>query len=122
MKIVEFDTVCCICGTKLHEFGCNPAPIVQREGARCCTECDREYVIPARCGMKVKIPQKSRKIENNEFEKQCCICGCQVEGIGHNPSPVIKRKGAVCCNMCDANVVLPARLKEMRAKDRAKHK
>ena len=57
--------------------------------------------------------------KNYEFERECCICGYEVEGIGHNPYPVIKRKGAVCCNWCDSTIVIPARFAEMRAIGRA---
>lgn len=46
-----------------------------------------------------------------KFDKSCCFCGREVEGIGNNPWPVIKRKSAACCNWCDMNIVLVARLR-----------
>ena len=38
----------------------------------------------------------------------CCICGKKAEGFGNNPQP-IKDKGR-CCDTCNAEVVIPARL------------
>ena len=38
----------------------------------------------------------------------CCICGKKAEGYGNNPQPV-KDKGR-CCDACNAEVVIPARL------------
>lgn len=48
---------------------------------------------------------------------ECCICGEPVEGFGHNPFPL---KGEACCSFCDANVVLPARIKWMFEIDKQK--
>ena len=53
-----------------------------------------------------------------EFEKICCICGCELEGFGNNPDPIVRREGAVCCNWCDNTVVIPARIAQMRERDR----
>lgn len=39
---------------------------------------------------------------------KCCICGKRFVGYGNNPRPV-KRSG-VCCDDCNRNVVIPARL------------
>lgn len=41
--------VCCICGVLIRdEWGNNPSPVNDEEGAKCCDVCDRDYVIPAR--------------------------------------------------------------------------
>lgn len=40
--------------------------------------------------------------------KKCCICGKQIKGFGNNPTPV--RANGVCCNVCNLNKVIPARL------------
>ena len=46
------------------------------------------------------------------FEYQtCCICGREFEGMGNNPEPV-KHEG-VCCDDCNAEVVIPARIEQM---------
>jgi len=57
--------------------------------------------------------EKSMK-KDFEFETTCCICGCEVYGIGKNPWPLVKREGAVCCSWCDSTVVIPARLKQFK--------
>lgn len=46
--------ICCICGKKFEGWGNNPDPVTDENGnlfpvdARCCDECNDEYVIPAR--------------------------------------------------------------------------
>lgn len=40
----------------------------------------------------------------------CCICGKEVEGFGNNPYPVNKEEDARCCDVCNATVVIPARI------------
>ena len=42
-------------------------------------------------------------------KKKCCICGCEFEGFGNNPWPV--KGNGVCCDICNNNVVLQARLR-----------
>ncbi len=37
----------------------------------------------------------------------CCICGCDIEGYGNNAAPV---KDGRCCDKCNIEVVVPARL------------
>ena len=42
---------CCLCAHDLdNEWGNNPAPVVNTEGAKCCNECNDMFVIPARLG------------------------------------------------------------------------
>ena len=43
-----------------------------------------------------------------EEKKVCCICGKEFTGWGKNPWP-IKQKGE-CCNECNADKVIPARI------------
>ena len=45
-----------------------------------------------------------------ELKHTCCICGHQFIGDGNNPSPVKHHDGDVCCDECNANVVIPLRL------------
>lgn len=43
--------ICCICGKEYNGHGNNPYPIgwdIYSEDDRCCDECNRKYVIPAR--------------------------------------------------------------------------
>ena len=51
--------------------------------------------------------------EELEDEHKCCICGEPIEGHGNNPSPA-KAEGA-CCDKCNAEVVIPARIEKMKA-------
>lgn len=39
---------------------------------------------------------------------KCCICGKRFVGYGNNPRPV--KWSGVCCDDCNRNVVIPARL------------
>ena len=41
---------------------------------------------------------------------KCVICGNEYEGMGNNPTP-IKEHGK-CCDECNENYVLPARIKK----------
>jgi len=41
---------------------------------------------------------------------KCCFCGSAYDFYGNNPDPVDTRKGARCCDACNANIVIPARL------------
>jgi DNA-directed RNA polymerase subunit RPC12/RpoP len=43
---------------------------------------------------------------------KCIICGKEFEGYGNNPWPV-KAKGR-CCDECNLNFVIPARLKMVK--------
>jgi DNA-directed RNA polymerase subunit RPC12/RpoP len=43
---------------------------------------------------------------------KCVICGKEFEGYGNNPWPV-KSRGR-CCDECNLNVVIPARLKMVK--------
>lgn len=50
--------------------------------------------------------------EELEDEHKCCICGEPIEGYGNNPFPV-KTEGD-CCDKCNAEVVIPARIEKMK--------
>ena len=43
-----------------------------------------------------------------EEKKVCCICGKEFAGFGNNPWP-IKQNGE-CCDECNINKVVPARI------------
>lgn len=49
---------------------------------------------------------------NNQI---CCICGKQFVGYRNNPSPI--KNDGMCCDKCNAEVVVPARIKLLRAMD-----
>ena len=44
----------------------------------------------------------------------CCLCGIISAGYGNNPQP-IKKEGR-CCDECNADQVLPARLELIKIK------
>lgn len=43
----------------------------------------------------------------------CCICGSHFIGYGNNPWPVSKTDGDRCCDDCNSDVVIPARIINM---------
>ena len=48
-------------------------------------------------------------MENNDNQtKTCCICGKKFEGWGNNPYPV--KDSGECCDECNWDKVIPARL------------
>lgn len=49
------------------------------------------------------IKEKSK----NQFQV-CCICGRKFKGYGNNAYPICE---GVCCDNCNYEVVIPARLK-----------
>lgn len=48
---------------------------------------------------------------------KCCLCGRQFNGEGNNPAPLVHHDGDVCCDECNANVVVPLRLLLFRLED-----
>lgn len=47
----------------------------------------------------------------DELNEKCCFCGKEIAGLGNNPAPV-KEDGS-CCDDCNENIVIPARLKTL---------
>lgn len=45
------------------------------------------------------------------MKKICCICGKEFEGYGNNPSPI--KDDGVCCDDCNVNKVIPARIEKL---------
>lgn len=43
--------------------------------------------------------------------KKCIICGKQIVGYGNNPEPVRRWFDGPCCDECNREKVIPARLK-----------
>lgn len=48
---------------------------------------------------------------NSINKYKCCICGKEFDGWGNNPWPVVKDKKAECCDDCNWDIVIPARIK-----------
>lgn len=47
-------------------------------------------------------------------ETKCCICGKPIVGYGNNPYPVDKNPDNKCCDKCNATVVIPARINNIK--------
>lgn len=45
----------------------------------------------------------------------CSICGRKCEGYGNNPYPVTKGENDRCCDDCNAEQVIPARLRDLES-------
>ena len=50
-------------------------------------------------------------------KKKCILCKKEFEGFGNNPAPLSTE--GVCCDMCNFNKVVPARIDELREKEKA---
>ena len=51
---------------------------------------------------------------------QCCICGKLFRGYGNNPIPV--KPNGKCCDSCNVNFVIPARITGLANKKEDKNK
>lgn len=49
----------------------------------------------------------------SELGYECCICGKICTDWGNNPWPVNTSEDARCCDDCNANIVVPARMRQM---------
>lgn len=58
-------------------------------------------------------------MKDAKSRQECCICGKEFSGYGNNPWPVMSE--GRCCDECNFDTVLPARLagtsKKVKAKD-----
>lgn len=50
-------------------------------------------------------------------ENKCCFCGQDCGKYGNNPAPVNNDPAAVCCDKCNLEIVIPARIKDRTRKD-----
>lgn len=46
--------------------------------------------------------------------KKCCFCKKEIVGFGNNPQPVNNKRNARCCDKCNWEIVIQARLKLSR--------
>lgn len=49
--------------------------------------------------------------DSDEEVKVCCICGEKFEGWGNDPWPV--KEDGECCDKCNYEKVIPARIENM---------
>lgn len=42
---------------------------------------------------------------------KCAICGKEIKGFfdRNNPEPILQGKGAIVCNKCNSEIIVPAR-------------
>lgn len=50
-----------------------------------------------------------------EMVNTCCICGTQFKGFGNNPWPLSESVDDRCCNDCNLDEVIPARMSNIKA-------
>jgi len=53
--------ICAICGGHYVFGGNNPYPVIDDEESRCCSKCNREFVIPTRMAI-TKIRSRAHKV------------------------------------------------------------
>lgn len=49
---------------------------------------------------------------------KCCLCGKVIKGYGHNPYPLDKREGMMCCDKCNNKVIVERVYKSMCKKEK----
>lgn len=54
---------CCICNGSSWGYGNNPAPMIEKSGARACGACNATYVKRWRDFMSLKVPEKKKQLE-----------------------------------------------------------
>lgn len=63
------------------------------------------------------------KTNNNSIKEElsdtfeCCLCHQKFKGYGNNPYPLVTDKGARCCDKCNYEKVIPARIALYDIKD-----
>jgi len=51
---------------------------------------------------------------------KCCLCGQEFDGFGNNPWPLNNDENARCCDKCNAEKVIPARIMQVYSKKEIK--
>ena len=50
---------------------------------------------------------------------KCCICGKEIKDYGNNPFPIAEN--GECCDNCNMEVVVPARINLIKPNDNQNH-
>lgn len=74
----------------------------------------RKTMIETLNNLGIKLDEDESLKEENK--KVCVICGKEYDGYGNNAQPV---KDGKCCDKCNQEVVIPARIKKMGLKEEA---
>ena len=56
---------CAICGQEIKDYGNNPYPVRIAEDARCCDDCNSEFVLPVRIMTMGAEPERVEIIAQN---------------------------------------------------------
>lgn len=74
--------------------------------------------VAALCDLLEVTARTVREESVGSGDQSCCLCGNEIHGYGHNPSPC--RDSGRCCDACNTYVVIPARIDSLyRAEGRA---
>lgn len=49
---------------------------------------------------------------------KCCFCKEEITGWGNNPAPLFQDGKNRCCDVCNATIVIPERIKRMKENGR----
>lgn len=49
-------------------------------------------------------------IQRESRRHTCCFCGRHIEGFGNNPAPLKNDEDDRCCDSCNSELVIPARI------------
>lgn len=73
-------------------------------GYAVCEDCYNQELI-----RRDKFRETVKDITEPKSGGVCCFCGEEIEGFGNNPQPL--KNGGRCCDKCNAELVIPERLK-----------
>ena len=64
----------------------------------------------------LKTLRETKELKEDNHHFKCCLCGKEVDGWGNNPYPITEDGG--CCDECNRDKVIPARIKLAYSKKR----
>lgn len=73
---------------------------------------DKENVIDGLTLLLKKLLDEKESASGNTYT--CCLCGNTFAGYGNNPWPLGGSEGARCCDECNAQKVIPARISNLK--------
>lgn len=65
----------------------------------------------------LETKHKELKESHSDEEHECCLCHKKFKGYGNNPYPLVKDPEAKCCDDCNLDKVIPARLASLSKPD-----
>jgi len=61
----------------------------------------------------MKKIKKEIELRKSQPESYCCLCGVKYNGYGNNPAPLEKEETDRCCDKCNDQKVIPARISQL---------